>query len=226
MAKSGVSSARQRGRPRGGTRGVIPDDLLRAFATCLEHKVPSEITLKEVAERAGTSQEMVRYYFGSKNGLITALLRERSDRFASSLAALERDILDTPGNPTQLLIGTVLGLYLAERAVSRISTAEFLKARSPIREQFLNNRAELVIGAIHRIVLRLIEAGVYAPGVDARRMAISIMTMISGPVTLLSALPASWVSSEELAADGWVNHLTAMVDRMCRPDGGAGAMPA
>jgi AcrR family transcriptional regulator len=216
MAESSDTAARLRGRPRGGARSHVHDDLLNALRACLDDKLHSEITLKEVAERAGTSQEMVRYYFGSKDGLVSALVRQTSDRFADRLGELERDILALGGNPTRHLIATLNELYLSERKVARIPASEFQKAKSVLRDELLNERAELVISHIHRIVQRLMTEGIYDQALDARAMATSIMTMVSGPVVLLAILPATWVSAEELGSDGWVDHLTELVDRRCR----------
>ncbi len=216
MALGSDPASRQRGRPRGGERSHVHDDLINALRACLDDKLHSEITLKEVAERAGTSQEMIRYYFGSKDGLVSALVRQTSDRFADRLGALERDILTLGGNPTRHLIATLNDLYLSERKVARIPASEFQKAKSVLRDELLNERAELVISHIHRIVQRLIAHGAYDPALDARAMATSIMTMVSGPIVLLAILPATWVSEQELAGDGWVDHLTAIIDARCR----------
>jgi AcrR family transcriptional regulator len=216
MTQSSDTAARPRGRPPGGARSHVHDDLLNALRACLDNKLHSEITLKEVAERAGTSQEMIRYYFGGKDGLVGALLRQLSDRFDARLTALERDILILGGNPTRHLMATLNELYLSERKVARIAASEFLKARSTLRDELLDERSELVINHIHRIVLRLMAEGIYDRGIDARAMAISIMTMVSGPVVLLAILPPEWVSAGELGGDGWVDHLTELIDRRCR----------
>lgn len=215
-AAQGDAASRRRGRPKGGSSGEVHDALLAAFGECLEDKAHSEITIKEVAERAGTSQEMVRYYFGGKDGLVTAFLRERSERFVSRLRDLGRDILQMEGNPTRNLVGTLVGLYLGERLVYRISTSEFLKTRSAIREEFLDDRSELVVAHIRDIVALLVEEGIYHAAVDPRRMALSIMTMVSGPVALLSVLPAAWVSIAELGGEDWIDHLTRLIDGTCR----------
>lgn len=218
-AGQGDTASRRRGRPKGGSSGEVHDALLAAFGECLEEKAHSEITIKEVADRAGTSQEMVRYYFGGKDGLITAFIRERSESFMERLRDLERDILDMPGNPTRNLFATLVDLYLGNRLVYRISTSEFLKTKSAIREDFLDGRSELVIAHIRNMVLLLVEAGIYDRSVDPKHAALSIMTMVSGPVSLLSILPPDWVSVEELAGAEWIDHLTRLTDAAFRAPG-------
>jgi len=217
MARPEDATLRQRGRPRDGSRANVHDDLLRAMRLCLAERMYGEITLKDVAERANTSQEMVRYYFGSKDGLLIALLRQMGERTSDALASLEKELPDGSANPTRQLIATLLNIYLEVRHLYRSTALEFQRSQSVIRNEFLDERAELVVSGIHRIISRLIAAGNYAADVDSRKMAVSIMTMISGPVTLLSTLPEPWVSVEGLASPEWVDHLTELVDRRCRP---------
>lgn len=214
--ESGQNKGRRRGRPRGGSRANVHDDLIRAMRDCLEERAHTEITLKEVAERADASQEMVRYYFGSKNGLLIAVLRETSSRFVEALEALEATICEGDGNPTRRLIAALMELYFKERHISRIPTLEFQRSHSVIREEFLNDRSEVVVASIHRIIKRLIRAGIYTQQLDSYKMAVTIMTMISGPVSLLSTLPEPWVDAKTLPTDEWIDHLTQIIDQRCR----------
>lgn len=215
-AGQGDSASRRRGRPKGGSSSDVHDALLAAFGQCLLERAHSEITIKEVADRAGTSQEMVRYYFGGKDGLIAAFVRERSESFMARLLELERGIMQMPGNPTRNLMATLVDLYVGERVVYRISTSEFLKTRSVLREEFLDDRSGQVIDHIRNIVMMLVDAGIYDPAIEPKHMALSIMTMVSGPVALLSVLSSEWVSETELSGTEWIEHLTRLVDSAFR----------
>lgn len=214
--KGASGHSRQRGRPSGGAGTPIYDNLLHALRECLQERTHTEITVKEVAARAGTSPEMVRYYFGSKDGLVTALLHQASERTIKVLDTLEAEILTREGNPTRHIFAALLDIYLNERHTARISISEFQKSKSVIHDAFLKDRAEVIISRIHRCIAKLVDAGIYRSSIDVRKTAMSVMTMVSGPVTFLSVLSPAWVSDEELAGDAWLDHLTSLIDCKCR----------
>ncbi|HEY5833053.1 TetR/AcrR family transcriptional regulator [Streptomyces sp.] len=65
-------------------------DRLLALTTdyVLEHGV-AELTLRRLGQAIGTNNRMLLYYFGSKEQLITAVLRAAGDRFPEVARALE-----------------------------------------------------------------------------------------------------------------------------------------
>lgn len=52
------------------------DQLLDATGALMTEQRSIEISLSEIAERSGLNSALVKYYFGSKNGLLVALLRK------------------------------------------------------------------------------------------------------------------------------------------------------
>lgn len=212
----GRTRSRNAGRPQGADRTSVHDDLLAALREALRDKLHFEITIKEVADRAGTSPEMVRYYFGGKDGLITALLREIGEQFVRRMDALEARLLEPGQSPIQQILGELFAFYVEERHITRVSVAEFQKGKSRIHEEFLSNRSEVVIGRIHAMLARLVEAGLYDKAMDQRRMAMTILTMVTGPVTFLSVFTDKWVSPEELTDGAWAAFLADMIDTKYR----------
>ena len=191
-------------------------DLLAALREALRDKLHFEITIKEVADRAGTSPEMVRYYFGGKDGLITALLRQIGDRFVKRMEALDQRLLEPGKSPVQQILEALFTFYVEERHITRVSVAEFQKGKSRIHDEFLSNRSEVVIGRIDAMLGRLVEAGLYDKAMDQRRMAMTLLTMVTGPVTFLSVFTEKWVSPEELTNGETAAFLADMIDSKYR----------
>jgi AcrR family transcriptional regulator len=194
----------------------VHDDLLDALHEILRDKLHFEITIREVADRAGTSPEMVRYYFGGKDGLIMALLRRISDQFAERMDALAERILTVADSPVQQILRVLFDFYIEHRHVTRVSLSEFQKGKSKIVDEMLGSRSEVVIGRIDALLAQLVEAARYDPGMDRRKMAMTIMTMVTGPVTFLAVLPDKWATVAELQDDGWAAFLAGMIDRQYR----------
>lgn len=62
------------GRPCGETQNR--DKLVQAARTLFVERDYSQVTIRDVAALAGTDPGLIRYYFGSKENLFTAMLRE------------------------------------------------------------------------------------------------------------------------------------------------------
>ena len=212
----GRTRSRNAGRPHGADRTSVHDDLLAALREALRDKLHFEITIKEVADRAGTSPEMVRYYFGGKDGLIMALLRQIGDRFVKRMDALDARLLDPDKSPIRQILEELLCFYVDERHITRVSMAEFQKGKSRIHEDYLSNRSELVIARIHAMLGRLVEAGLYDQAMDQRRMAMTLLSMVAGPVNFLSVFTDKWVSPEELTNGETAGLLADMIDAKYR----------
>lgn len=64
------------GRPAGGQSGEGQEALLQAARELMAEKGLPQLTVREVADRAGVKPALVSYYFGGKRGLLQALTGE------------------------------------------------------------------------------------------------------------------------------------------------------
>ncbi len=91
-----TSSPRRRrpGRPAGGQPGEGQEALLQAARELMVEKGLPQLTVREVAERAGVKPALVNYYFGGKQGLLQAL----TDQVAASMVeGFEQSVNDGDG---------------------------------------------------------------------------------------------------------------------------------
>jgi AcrR family transcriptional regulator len=77
------------------TRGKV----LRA-ATELFYRDGTSVGVNELAQRAGVSKLSIYRHFGSKDGLLDAVLRQRSDHVVAWL----RDAAEVPGDPVERVL--------------------------------------------------------------------------------------------------------------------------
>lgn len=75
MASNRVSRP-VRGRPRAEATRDVRVELLRAARELFLDRSYREVSLRELAATVGVSPAMVRYYFGDKQGLYAAMLRD------------------------------------------------------------------------------------------------------------------------------------------------------
>lgn len=192
----------------------MPDSLIRTLRECLKGKSLSEITTKEIAAKANTSQEMIRYYFGGKDGLILAMLAQSSENIGETMAALKLQMADCQCEPTRLLVSTIVGLYLSEQAATKIALQEYQKQQSPLREGYFH-RSNIIIKDIHDVVVAMIERGIYRNDLDPRQLALSIMILAGHPVQLLWALSSEWLTLADMENGRWIDHVVAQIDSYC-----------
>ena len=95
------------------------DQLLDATGALMTEQRTIDISLAEIAERSGLNSALVKYYFGSKNGLLVALLRKV---LGPRMAELE-PLTHAPAAPNEKLrihINGVVNTYFKYPYVNRL----------------------------------------------------------------------------------------------------------
>lgn len=64
--------------------------LLDATAAVLSERSNIDVSLSEIAQRSGLNSALIKYYFGSKDGLLLALLERMAEKSMADLGSLVR----------------------------------------------------------------------------------------------------------------------------------------
>jgi AcrR family transcriptional regulator len=99
--------------PAGGAASAI----LVAAAQLFSERSPSKVTLREIAERAGVNYGLIHHYYGTKDAIVSELIRRASEAGAASMAGTEsigdalRALVDvnSRGTHTRMLAWALLG---------------------------------------------------------------------------------------------------------------------
>ena len=95
-----VENASKRRGPRKGTgREQTRADLLRAASDAMIAKGSIDISLNDVGQRTGLSAPLIQYHFGSKEGLLLALI----ERDAAKAVAMLQELASMPISPDRKL---------------------------------------------------------------------------------------------------------------------------
>jgi AcrR family transcriptional regulator len=133
-----------------------------------------------VANRAGVTQATLIHHFGSKQGLLTAVLEENDARASREGGAWDA-MVQLGGLAALRQLPRFADWWLREPVMDRlrmILAAESLEPSSPIREYFARRQTFLRSG-----IRSIIESGQRAGeirDVDARTKAIEIVSMLHG----------------------------------------------
>ncbi|ONF95384.1 TetR family transcriptional regulator [Sphingomonas jeddahensis] len=145
-------------RPSPSGRGVLLD----AARDLMIESGSSDVSLHAIARRAGVTAPLVKYYFGSKEGLLTALVESDTARSLEQLDGL----LSLDVTPTQKLTLHVTGIirtyarhpYL-NGLLNRLVRESGTEASDRIKASFV----EPLIHAQRRIIEAGIAAGEFRP---------------------------------------------------------------
>jgi AcrR family transcriptional regulator len=142
MTGTSTRTAQRRGRPPAGASQAHREAVLEAVFELLVERGLQGTTMAAVAERAGSSKETLYAWFGSKQGLLAALIQRQAEAANQAVAAALRPTGSGRGpepDPAATLTAfatNLLGLLLGERsvAINRAAIAD-LGTRDPAAGQ-------------------------------------------------------------------------------------------
>lgn len=143
----------QRTSSRAGKVGAR-ERLLDAASALLSERDNLAISLNEISVRAGLNHGLVNYYFGGKEGLLTALLERDA---LTALAALDRLVASdlSPEIKLERHIRGVIQTYYRFPYINRLISR--LQSESTTTAELL---ARIFISPLQRLQYRIVEEGI------------------------------------------------------------------
>lgn len=106
------------------TKSSSRTQLLQAAAALMSERGSIEVSLSEIAQKSGLNSALVKYYFGSKNGLMMELVKEILGRALVQMGELLEMELD-PVEKLKLHIKGIITVYFRYPFVNRLIHAMF-----------------------------------------------------------------------------------------------------
>jgi AcrR family transcriptional regulator len=192
-----------------GQRHVI-QDLMEAAETTLVHKTAKEATVREIAKAAGTNEAMVNYYFGSKNGLLTALFQDVMSKgpHTHSGKIIAECISQKSIRP---LIEQMHNYCRSRKSLIRMIALEMLADSSAVRDLYVDKYPGFTVSFISDVINEMIDQGIYRKTPNVNFFSISIMSNILMPTALLHPA-ASAIESSQSKSSAWIDHIARNID--------------
>ena len=206
--------AQHRGRPRRLANRQVVDQLMAATEELLRHRSHIDVTEREIATAAGVTQAMIHYYFQDKDGLLFEVFARHNDEIQTKLKSLHA-IHPKSKNLHRQIFRILFNAYFAKPWILKIITAEAMREGSMVTEFFKNKYGSErpVLEHLHKLIKRLIDAGVYNNQVNVRHLAIHIFSIIAGPTMLVNVSDASGSLFEQCKNEDWIDYLASLFDR-------------
>lgn len=178
-----MGEARRRGRPNSG-HDAVRDDLVDAARRLFLQKDFHKVSVREIAREAGANSAMIRYYFGSKQGLYEAMLQE-------VLAPLQQQLdhelqTDDPDLLQALLTHAEICQAHPELVVLLMKTLTM--GQGPSQRFLLDRFARANMERLGRAIDRLIQGHGTRSDIDPVLLRVAVVSLAVGPQVLRPVL--------------------------------------
>lgn len=136
--------------------------LFDATAALLSERSTIEVSLSEIAQRSGLNSALIKYYFGSKEGLLLALLERVAERAMADLANLV-DLDISAEQKLRIHIGGIINTYYRSPYVNRLINYMIAQGDKASSERVAKIFVEPMIAAYRAIVDQGVADGAFRP---------------------------------------------------------------
>ncbi|WP_184720035.1 TetR family transcriptional regulator [Caulobacter sp.] len=143
---------------RRDSRGILFD----ATAALLSERSTIEVSLSEIAQRSGLNSALIKYYFGSKEGLLLALLERVAEHSMADLASLVSMDL-TAEQKLRIHIGGIINTYYRSPYVNRLINYMIARGDTASSERVAKIFVEPMVSAYRAIVEQGVGEGAFRP---------------------------------------------------------------
>jgi AcrR family transcriptional regulator len=177
--------------------------LINAASSLLNSKTYKTITIREIAQLAGTKSAMISYYFGHKQGLFQAMMAHIHESQPDVFSHIQQ-----AEKPLQAFINHVLNMASDNPGLVRFIHDEILNEQSPLSENFINSMPKAISIFLPELIRREIEKGNFRGDLDPKYAAFSLMGMIMSPFVIAPIREQVWqISLHEITQPLWADHI-------------------
>lgn len=203
----------RRGRPRRGEREARQQQVLDAALAELVENGYDSTTMLSIASRAGASKETLYSWFGSRDGLLRALIERSADGSALRVRRALDDALDGDADARQTLLGYSVGLLTLLTSAGSVALNRAAMTNLDLAELLLASGRHRVGPVVEGYLARLhAEGDLYAPDPPAAyRLLYGLVVEDTQIRVLLGERPPT---SEQIQArcERAVDHFLTLVD--------------
>ena len=206
------------GRPFKSEKRNLVDRLLKAAESCLREKTYQEINLGELAKAADTTEGMISYYFGNKEGLFITLVDNSARDSVKRLEKLAQNFQSLPGNPTRHLVDCLNQIRTMHAGAAKLILSERHRHDSALKDLYKENYA-YSFSQVEDIISAFKEAHIYSNSLNVRYAALTIMSVITIHDQWGQVLDGFGFTHDELESEDWIDFVTDLIDRKFRDKG-------
>jgi AcrR family transcriptional regulator len=210
MQKLTALKSQTRGRPPAQRRRQVVQDLIEATEHGLAGKTAKEITIREIATAAGTSESMIRYYFGSKDGLLIAMIHDimmdapykRHQEISKSCVSI---------GSIRPLVDELCDFHYSRPNLIKMIAVELLGSPSNVKEEYTKRYGHSINLLVIGIIDAMKDAKIYRDSVNSTFVAMSLIRLVVAPL-MESAVTGALQMPPEIGSGDWAAFIASTVD--------------
>jgi AcrR family transcriptional regulator len=147
-------------KPKSTKRPSSDEQLLEATSGLLAQRASIQVSLSEIAQASGLNSALIKYHFGSKDGLLLALLRRDA---GASLGRLDHLVnLDiSPEEKIRLHVAAVITMYVRYPYLNQLLHFLLTNSEEKITQEIANFFVKPLVATQSRILEEGFARGVF-----------------------------------------------------------------
>ena len=143
-------------------RGEARTALLNATAALLSERPGLDVSLSEIALRSGHNSSLIKYYFGSKEGLLMAILERDAERSMADFESLVR-LPVSAEQKMRIHINGIINAYYLSPYLDRLINHLIVHGLNHSAERVAKIFVEPMVAAYRSIVAQGVADGLFRP---------------------------------------------------------------
>lgn len=143
-------------------RGEARTALLNATAALLSERPGLDVSLSEIALRSGHNSSLTKYYFGSKEGLLMAILERDAERSMADFESLVR-LPVSAEQKMRIHINGIINAYYLSPYLNRLINHLIVHGLNHSAERVAKIFVEPMVAAYRTIVAQGVAEGLFQP---------------------------------------------------------------
>lgn len=209
----------KRGRPaKPQADQAVRQALLNAGGACFTEKSYRSVTIRQLADAANTTSAMIRYYFGSKEGLLAEMIEAVAQENIKNLPVKVQQANASLPAVLDLLVSNLVHTHYANPWLARLLVDEVLGGNIELREMFEQRLASAGMLVIMPALFELQQQGKIRQDLKVNHVMASLLSMCVFPFLaqpIFEKLLDTNVRSMEVSQ--WINHTVALLQRALAP---------
>jgi len=189
--------------------------LLAAASACLAERPGAALGIREVADRAGVNSALISYYFGGKEGLMSALI----DTAAKPLLTLDLATLKLlpAGQRSKIVVSRFVAIHHSNPWLPRLLVHDLTHRHSPLQERFLQQVGARLAKLLNGFIKLQQADGYFRADLDVRLTGIALLSMLAFPFIATPMLEHTHhLKAAQLNSEKWINQLCALLENGCK----------
>jgi AcrR family transcriptional regulator len=208
------TSDRKRGRPAVADSDDLRNTLLDSAEELFADQGFAATPLRRIAESAGVNPAMVHYYFGSKTGLLRAVL----DRALAPMAEALADMREEPEANLTKVAQMMFEMAGRHPAMPRLIVREVMLSGGETQQLFIEHYAPRLGGALPGLVRRAQTQGLVSESLDPGVVTLMLLSLSMFPfVARAIAEPQLGIKYNQAGQARYLEHLNQLLRKGMEP---------